>query len=79
MLVCVFTFAGDTVLAWGEEHKQSELGADEALAGAWSAGHDQVGHGVWCGVNPPQTAASTATRPTRTGLQSDTHTHTTKF
>lgn len=72
VLVCGFTLAGDTMLAWGEEHKQGELGADEALAGAWCAGHDQVGHGVGCGVNPSQTAAAAATRPTRTGLKSVT-------
>lgn len=63
------------MLAWGEKHKKGELRADEALAGAWCAGHDQVGHGVGCGVNPPQTAATApaATRPTRTSLQSDAH------
>lgn len=63
------------MLAWGEKHKQGELRADEALAGAWCAGHDQVGHGVGCGVNPSQTAATapTATCPTCTSLQSDTN------
>lgn len=76
LCVFVFTLAGDAVLARGEENEQGKLGADEALAGAWCAWHDQVCHGVGRGVNTPQAAAATAaaaTRPTCTSLQPNTH------
>ena len=62
------TFAGDTVLAGAEENEQGQLRADEALAGPWRGGHGQVGHGVGCGVDPPQTATAQALA-TRYGLQ----------
>lgn len=52
------TLAGDAVLTRREQHEQGELRADEALAGTRRAGHGQVGHGVGCGVNPPETAAA---------------------
>lgn len=56
------------MLAGAEENQQGQLGADEAFAGARRRGENQVGHGVWRGVYPPQAGAAQAL-PTRDGLQ----------
>lgn len=62
------TFTGHAVLAGAEENQQGQLGADEAFAGAWRRGENQVGHGVGRGVDPPEAGAAQAL-PTRDGLQ----------
>lgn len=48
------------MLAGAEEDQQSQLGADEALAGSRGCRQDQVGHGVGRGVDPPQAGAAQA-------------------
>lgn len=62
------TFAGHTVLAGTEEDQQSQLGADEAFTGSRRCWQNQVGHGVGCGVDPPQ-AGAVQTLSTCDGLQ----------
>jgi len=80
------TFTGHAVLAGAEENQQRQLGADEAFAGPRRRGKNQVGHGVWRRVDPPQAGAAQAL-PTCDGLQTlqpdgathtqlETHTHT---
>lgn len=54
------TFTGHAVLAGAEENQQSQLGANEAFAGAQRCGKNQVGHGVGRSVDPPQAGAAQA-------------------
>lgn len=56
------------MLAGTEEDQQSQLGADEAFAGARRCWQDQVGHGIGRGVDPPQAGAAQALS-TGDGLQ----------
>lgn len=62
------TFTGHTVLAGAEENQQCQLGADEAFAGPWRCGKNQVGHGVGRRVDPPEAGAAQALSA-RDGLQ----------
>lgn len=56
------------MLAGAEENQQSQLGADEALAGPWRCRKNEVGHGVGRSVDPPQAGAA-QTLSTSDGLQ----------
>ena len=56
------------MLAGAEKNQKSQLGADEAFTGPGRRGKNQVGHGVGCGVDPPQAGTAQAL-PTCDGLQ----------